>query len=627
MRNEQKQAGYAFGPFRLDMRRRRLLREGVLVPLQPKDFETLLVLVQQAAQVVAKEELIALLWPDAIVEEANLSQHIYVLRKALGEGAQDYSYIVTVPGRGYRFTAPVREWSETEGAQLAPQREAEISAPLPSPPHWLARLRTRQRRHWRLLLTAFVLLGGMTALLSWWYSRPKPNGLGKSVHSIAVLPFQSLGTERQDAVLGGLGIADALINRLANLGQITVRPTSAIQKYAGNATDPLVVGKEQEVDAVLVGHTQRDGEQVRVTVQLIGTPEQATLWTAQFDEPVTDLFQIQNAVAAQVAQTLIFSLTGEEAPKLAKRDPISSEAYQAYIQGRRYWNQRTVLGFQKAQESFTRAIQLEPNYASAYAGLADVYIAYGVATEAKAAALKALALDDNLAEAHASLAMVRFWYEWDWNGAGPEFKRAMEIQPGYATARQWYAYFAAVCGLPDLAIYNIKLAQNIDPASLIINADVGEILFYLRRYDDALAHLQRVVAQSPNFARARRHLGRVYEQKGMYAEALTEFQKFQALENVAGIPEDFGSVYARMGKQDEAQKIISSPEISMHLSLYGRAMIYSSLGDKEQVIFWLEKGYQEHAPNLFLIGIEPRFDPLRSDPKFLALLQRLQLPH
>jgi DNA-binding winged helix-turn-helix (wHTH) protein/TolB-like protein/Flp pilus assembly protein TadD len=611
----------------LDTGRRRLLRDGAAVPLQPKDFETLLVLVQNCARVVTKEELMALLWPDAIVEEANLSQHIYVLRKALGEGAQDHSYIVTVPGRGYRFTASVREWSETEEAQLAPKQEAEISAPPPPPPHWLARLRTRQIRYWKLLLTVFVLLGGMTALLFWWLSPPKPNGLGKSVHSIAVLPFQSLGTEGQEDALGGLGIADALINRLANLGQITVRPTSAIQKYAGNATDPLLVGKEQEVDAVLVGHTQRAGEQIRVTVQLIGTPERATLWTAQFDEPVTDLFQIQNAIAVQVAQTLIFRLTGEEAPQLAKRDPISSEAYQAYIQGRRYWNQRTVLGFQKAQESFTRAIQLAPNYAAAYAGLADVYIAYGVAAEAKAAALKALALDDKLAEAHASLAMVRFWYEWDWNGAGPEFKRAMDIQPGYATARQWYAYFALVCGSPELALHHIELAQKIDPASLIINADVGEILFYLRRYDDALTHLQRVVAQAPNFARARRHLGRVYEQKGMYAEALTEFQKFQELEKMAGIPEDFGSVYARMGKRDELRRISATPEIGLHLNRYGTAMIHSSLGDKEQALFWLEKGYQEHAPNLFLIGIEPRFDPLRSDPRFLALLQRLQLPH
>lgn len=464
-----------------------------------------------------------------------------------------------------------------------------------------------------------------------------------SINSLAVLPFKPLVAESRDEALE-LGMADALITRLSHLRQIHVLPTSSVRKYAALEQDPLAAGRELKVDSVLDGSLQRVGDRIRVTVQLVRVKDGSALWAETFDEKFSDIFAIEDSISRRVVTGLMLTLTGEEKKQLTKRYTENTEAHQLYLKGRYYWNKRTEEGLKKGIEYFNQAIEKDPGYALAYAGLADCYWLMGSgaawlsplvgASKGKAAALKALQIDETVAEAHTSLAAITLFYDWDWSGAEQQFKRAIELNPRYATAHHWYAFYLTLMGRPDEGIAEIKRAQELDPLSLIISTDFGFLLYFARRYDEAMEQLRNVIEMDPHFTTAHVRLGQVYEQKAMYEEAVAEFQKAVTLS-----PEGsylylartyvLARTYALLGNRDEAVRILhEATKLSKkrHISPYAIALIYAGLGEKDRAFAWLERAYAERSNWLVGLKVDPRVDNLRSDPRFAELLRRMNFP-
>lgn len=644
---------FEFGRFRVDVAERRLLRDGEPVLLPPKAFETLLALVEHSGHLLQKEELMRTVWPDAFVEENNLTQHIYVLRKVLGE-SNGQKYIETVPRLGYRFTAGVREVLD-EGADLFVENrtkyrvivkeesyeeehetdEARTVEPRALPTS-LTAPRPRLKPTHIILAVSFVLVGLAVALI-WTTGKTRRaergSGTELAFNSIAVLPFKTIGEEDEHL---GLGMADTLIAKLSRVRRISVRPISAVHRFTGLGQDPVAAGRALGVDAVLDGRVQRAGGRIRVTIELVSVREGAVLWTETLDENFTDVFTLQDIIAARVVRSLPAPVTREEKALLAKRHTINAEAYDAYLKGRYFWNKRTQVGFAKAVEYFRDAIRLDPGYAAAYAGLADCYVLGADplpvkehTRRLKETAGRALELDDTLAEAHASLAYYIGAIEWDWPGAEKGFQRAIELNPGYATARHWYAYHLAAMGKLEGALAEIRRAQELDPLSLIIKTDIGHILYLARQFDEAIAQYRQVLEMDANFAVAHWRLGEAYTEKRMYREAIAEFNEAKKL----GVPTPvgwLGYAQATAGQKGEAQRSIAElKKLAPRQGgsyWYQIAVVYTGLGDHEQALAWLEKTYEAHdAGEMALIKVDPRLEDLRSEPDFINLLRRMNL--
>ncbi len=643
---------YEFGPFRIDTVKRLLLRDGGPIALKSKCFETLLALVEARGQVLEKDELMRRIWPDTIVEESNLTGYISTLRKALGENPREHRYIVTVPGRGYSFVAEVKEvWEESAGLILQEQahlslvteegvversleREGRSFLPL----RWLSifpSLAWRWRRSWPVIVAGLTLLGLAVAASYWWWARQSQPAL--SVKSIVVLPLRHTSANDDESL--GMEIADVVITKLGSLRQISVRPTSAIFRYKDQSPDPVAVGREQRVDAVLEGRIHRSGESIRVTMQLVSARDGSQLWADQFDGTRSERFAIEDAISQRLAKTLRLSLSDEEQRSLAKHYTENQEANRAYLKGRHYWNKRDAEGMRKAIECFWQAIDLDPTYALAYVGLADTYAFLGSAyfdaappsedmPKAKAAAMKALELDDTLAEAHCALVYVKGWYEWDWPGAEQALRRAQELNPNYATARQRYGWYLLAMGRLDEALAEMKRAQELDPLSRIININVGAFLYYQRRYDEALAQFRKVGEMDPSFRLNHVWPGWAYAAKGAFPEAIAEFQHEQAPweQSVWGL----GYSYARSGRRDAARDILTRlQELAKqrYISPSAFILIHTALGEKDQAFAWLERACEERDFDLGLLKVDPKLDSLRTDPRFSRLLQRVGLPH
>jgi DNA-binding winged helix-turn-helix (wHTH) protein/TolB-like protein/thioredoxin-like negative regulator of GroEL len=643
MRNEPQQAEYAFGPFHLDTGRRRLLRDGAAVPLQPKDFETLLVLVQHCARVVAKEELMALLWPDAIVEEANLSQHIYVLRKALGEGTQDHAYIVTVPGRGYRFVAPVTEWCEEAEELLLAQRtrthlvieETEERQGERETERRGEKLLVRSRG--RVVVTGALLVGLVAVLVGWWMTLVQ-EPVRPAIRSIAVLPFKSLQATGGDEYLG-LGIADTLITKLGGLRQLVVRPTSAMLKYNHPAQDPLAAGREQQVEAVLDASLQRNGDKVRVTVRLLNVSDETALWTYQCDEEYcADLFVMQDVISERVAAALASQLTGEEQQRLRKHYTENRAAYELYLQGRYFVNQGYASRVTKGIEFFQQAVATDPNFALAHAGLAEAYfhlarsgtvMSTEVMPKAKTAALRSLTLDEALAEAHLVAAQIKTYYDWDWAGAEQEYQRALHLNPSQAEAQHWYGRHLVALGRFAEAQAALNRARQLDPLSISISLSIGDAYYYARQYDPAIRQLEQTREMNPNYPYTRWALGRAYLQQAKYQEAIAVLQ--EELQRTRANPPllaTLGYTYAISGRRDEALKILTEMKAlarTKYFSPMSMVLIYPGLGEPEQALDWLEKAYAERSHRLAFLKVDPLFDSLRANPRFAAQQQRIGL--
>jgi DNA-binding winged helix-turn-helix (wHTH) protein/tetratricopeptide (TPR) repeat protein len=570
---------YNFGPFTLSVEERQLLVDGKQVSLTPKAIDTLIILVQNSGRVLEKKEIMDQIWPDTFVEEATLAQNIFTLRKALGESVTGGQYIETIPKRGYRFVGPVKKSYRK-----------------------ISELETRG---------------------------------GSGLSSIAILPFNSLHPRSDDEYLG-LCIADALITRLSNIKQMVVRPTRAVRKYDATHMDPGVVGKELAVDLVLTGSIQKIESRIRVTVQLVSVSDSTTFWSEQFDDTFDDLFSAQDSISEKIINTLTLKLTVQEEEQVTKNYTDDSEAYLSYLKGRFYWGKWTREGFEKGIDFFRQAVRRDPNFALAQAAIAEAYNTlsfYGYIDSKQAfqvanrAALQAIQLDPMLAEAHAALAINNFAYTWDWATAEQEFLRAIDINSGNPLIFHSYASFLIAMGRFQEASAHMKIAQKLDPLSPLINASMAYPFYFSRQYDQSVDELLAALEIDIHFPLSHKLLGDTYIEKGMYADAVVEYQKTIDL---AGRQHTLlaylGRACALSGERDEAIKITRELEDmskNNYVSPTSIAIVYVGLSDEDRALELLEEAYRERCNNLVFINVHPAFDNLRHNSRFAGLIQRM----
>jgi len=481
-------------------------------------------------------------------------------------------------------------------------------------------------------ITIIVILSIVCAMLL----RRGTGDVSVKVKSVAVLPLRSLDPNEGDSSIG-LKITDALIQRFGRLDQVVVRPTRSVQKYDADAVDPLAAGREQKVDVVLDGSFQRADNRLRLRVEMRRVSDGRQLWASTFDERSTDPFYLEDALAEQAAQALLPHLAREERALIAKHYTENAEANRLYLEGRYYWNKRTEPAFHQAIEFFTQAISKDPDYALAYAGLADCYSLLSVwggqppneaLSKAEATAAKAVELDRNLSEAHTSLGFAKWIYDRDWAAAEREFQEAIRIKPAYATAHHWYSYFLAGMKRFDEAIAQIKQARDMDELSPSINTDVGEIYCWAGRYDQALDQLQQVLKSEPNFPPARNVLGMVYVKLGRMNEGVAELEAARRLDDGPRVLSALGCAYGLAGRPADAQKILATLErmsTQRYVSPFARALVNAGLGNRHRAFALLDETYKEHSDNIVILGVYPWVDILRSDQRFPALLRRIGL--
>lgn len=552
---------YEFGPFRIDAASHRLQRDGELIPLKPKAFDLLALLVENSGRVMSKDELMRALWPDSIVEEASLTQNVYEVRRALSTGTET-TFVETVPKRGYRFVARVRISSAAKT-------------------------------------------------------------------SIAVLPF------RPPAGSAGpleIGVAETIANALTRLRTVSVRATATTSRYAGSVREPLAIGRELGVALVVDGSIQTAGERVRITAQMLDVVRGTTIWGEQFDGAMTEIFALQDAIAARVAKAAGAGSLSDEA--LRRHPTESTEAYQLYMRGRYSWNKATPEGLAKSIELFRAAIDVDPRYALAWVGIADAYTSldwYGVLStresnpHAMAAATRALDLDDSLAEAHASLGMAR-QYAWDWRGAESAYRTSIALRPDYAPARQWYGVFLAFMGRFEEAMSEMRVAQLLDPASLSIAAQTGLVLFAARRFDDARELLLQALRFDPESLEARFYLGITEELRGNTNEAIRIYEALPA--SNPDFRACLAHALATSGDAPSARAIVldlESRREGQYVPPFWLALAWLGLNDHDSALSALERACDDPDDSLLAVNVFPLLDPIRSHPRFHEVLRRMQL--
>lgn len=662
---------YRFADFTLEAREHRLRRGDQEIYLRPKPFETLVYLLERHGHLVEKNELLDTVWADSLVTESTLTHCIEEIRKALQDDAHHPQYIKTIPRLGFKFIADVEalpasareeemeeeitavrvvvtkedhepereegqreEWEKGKRREWENRRMDERKSLPPSPflPFSLSLFFHRRWERGQKLLAVSVLLVLLVASGLYLY-----NGSGQPIRSLAVLPFANLSADPEQDYFAD-GMTEALIADLARLKSLQVISRTSVMPYK-RAKKPLPeIARELHVDAVVEGSVLRSGDRVRITAQLIHAKTDRHLWGERYERDLRNILALQSEVAQAIARQIQITLTPQEQVHLARAQPIHPAAYEAYLKGRFYWNKRNADGFKKGVEYFQQTIQLEPTYALAYVGLADCYNMlnnYDVlpprdsAPKAKAAATKALELDNTLAEGHASLAFTLMHYDWDWPGAEREFQQAIELNPNYAAAHHWYGLYLTAMERFDEAMTEMKRAQELDPLSLIINANVGWVFYFRRQYDQAIEQCRKTLEMDPNFTSAHVKLAWAYEQKGLYADAIAEFQKVLSLS-----PDDpalrtlIAHTHAVAGRSTEAMRIITELKKQSkrrYVSPYLIVLVYAGLGENDQAFDWLEKSYDNRCGWLAWLRVDPKLDSLRPDPRFHDLLRRLGL--
>jgi TolB-like protein/DNA-binding winged helix-turn-helix (wHTH) protein len=632
-------ASFEFGSFRLDTCDRVLLRGRERLELPPRVFDTLLALVQSGGRLVEKDELMRTVWPNTAVEENNLSQAVYLLRKILQDGDGN-RYIETVPKRGYRFVARVRELGpEVESSikerpsqvQLGPDNgnsgnHISSQSPIKTPPkpRWLV---------WCLagLVGAFATL--LVVQASRWRDRQKNQSDSEPIRSLAVLPLQNLSNDPAEEYFAD-GMTDELITELAQVRQLKVVSKTSIMQYKGVRRLLPQIGRELGVDAVVEGSILRSGNRVRITAQLIRTATDHHIWAKAYEGDLNNVLSLQALVAEAITDEVKLGLTPAERNRFRVSRPVDPEAYEDYLRGRYYWNRREVGAFQKAIEFYNQAIKKDPNFALAYSGLADCdtllaldTLGPGLMAEAKAAALKAIELDDGLAEAHTSLAAVRIFLDWDWTGSELEFKRALDLNPNYAPAHHWYGnILLGPLGRHEEAIAELNRARELDPLSLIINADLGYAYYLARRYDSAYTQYQKVLVMDRNFVPVHHDLLMYYAQKKMYdawlQEEIADFELVGDPERALVLKHlyangGFPAVMLKMAESRGAPE--SSAKVREQGSFCTAAEAYAALQAKRPALAALEQCYVAREPGLIYLKVEPAWDSLRSEPAFQNL--------
>lgn len=618
-------ARFTFGPFLLDPVEKTLSRGGQPIHLPPKAFQTLLALVENDGHLLEKEYLLSLVWPNTFVEEATLAQNIFVLRKALGDSSDGDEYIETVPKRGYRFVAPVHQ------AEVPAFADTTVTRRLP------------HRRIIWLLAIGFLILIGVAGLSVWRRSRsPRIPPLSKIM--LAVLPLENLsGNPAQDYFCDGL--TEQLVTDFGSLSpdRLGVIARTTMMQYKNTQKNLAQIGNELKVDYVLEGSVAREREHLRIDAQLIRVQDQTHVWAETYERDLGGALALQNDVASEISKTVSSILAPPSPARNASRQTLNPAAYEAYLQGRYFWNKRSEQGHLKAIEYFNQAIAEDPEYARAYSGLADAYALLGsnpntrisrqaAMEKARSAALKALALDDTLAEAHTSLAFVYWHYDWNWPLAEKEFTRAVHLNPSYPTAHHWYALYLLSQGRIEQALEEIRIAQRTDPLSLIINTDVAEVLLLSKQYDQGVEQARKVLEMEPRFSAARLVLTWCLLKKGATETALREAKNGYEL-----APEDPDMVanlaiaYAASGDVQSSRAILRQAEAQanrrpMDPILIGLVQAHALLNDKNEAFAMLERDLWTRNGGLTLIKLLPFLDSLHDDSRYSSLIRQIGLP-
>jgi TolB-like protein/DNA-binding winged helix-turn-helix (wHTH) protein/Tfp pilus assembly protein PilF len=621
---------YTFGEFRLDGRSRVLFRSGELVALYPKAIDVLAFLVENHGNVATKEELLERVWPGTFVEESTLTRSISVLRKALGETPEGHSYILTVPKRGYRFVAVVRE--ETADATSISQG---LDKPIPENSRPSAPL-----RKWQSVLIVGSVLGVLLAGAGWLYwSRFRPRQVPPARMMIAVLPVQNL-TGNADREYISDGLTEEIIAQLGRIDpeRLGVIARTSAMTYKHSPKTVSQIGAELHVEYLIESSLRQSGDRLRITTQLIRVNDQTHLWSQDYDRTLRDLVTLQDDFANAIAAGIRLNLAAASHQPLPSVRSTNPDAYLAYLEGRFYWNQRSLPALERAIVHLSQATQLDTNYALAYSGLADAYCSLGVIGDvaagevfpkARIAAEKALALDSSLAEAHTSLAYVKFSYDWDWNGAEAEFKRAIALNPNYATAHQWYGQFLRLMGREEEAILEGQKSLDLDPRSLIINTEAGLPYLYSGRYDEALQHFHKALELDSNFALAHHDIGWVLEAQGKYPEAIAEFERAVQISDVAALWSSLGHAYGAAGRRQDALRVLQRlREIAKqhYVAPSYDATIYLGLGEYDKALDLYEKSYAERNWAMIWFKIGHNLKPLHGMPRYEALLKKMSFP-
>lgn len=625
---------YAFDRFRLDAPKRLLFLGDLQVPLSSRVFDTLLYLVKNSGRVVGKDELLREIWTDSIVEENNLDKNISVLRKVLGEKPGEQRFIVTVRGHGYRFAPEVSEYrgpepqiADTNSKSTATDATAtrvedpDIEEVRGNPPP-VERVRNEKAKWIAVSIVSLVVVFALGYYV-WNVSRPSGDN---TIRTLAVLPFKPVVVQNRNEALE-YGMADSLISKLSG-GALVVRPLSAIRQFASPEQDSLAAGRELGVDSVLDGTIQNWGERVRVSAKLIRTSDGAQLWAGQFNEKFTDIFDVQDSISEKVSSALKLQL-GTPAKKHSTENV---EAYQAYMKGRYHLSKLDPADFGTAEGFFREAIELDPNYALPYVELSNAYRvkaisgeapAGEVADKAKAADKKAVELDDTLAQAHVALGSDSFWFEWDWAAAEKHYQRARELDP--ALAIMPYAHLLSNLGRHDEALAEAKRSRELDPIDLVTNALEGQFLLHAGRTDEALERLQKTMELEPAFWMPHFFASSAYIEKGMFDRAIEESNREKELTGGNVIP--FGAyALARSGRREEAVAELNRLlrlSAERYVPPYNIALIYNALEDREKALDWLEKAYEQRDPKMTFLKVEPKWNDLRSQPRFVDLMKKM----
>lgn len=625
-----------FGVFEADLHLGELTKHGKRLPLQEQPFRLLAMLLARPGQLLTREELRATIWPHTIIDfDHGLNKAVAKVRDALGDSAESPRFIETVARRGYRFlanVAVVQDGSQqtatahpTVRADAGPPVRPEAGASSPRPPR----------------VTRWIIVGVGLALViagavSWIFYTSKTSS-SPTIHSLAVLPLKNLsGDASQDYFTDGM--TEELITQLGQISALRVISSTSVMLYKGVDKPLADIARQLSVQAVVEGSVLRSGDRVRITAQLIRVPADEQMWAHSYEGELRDTIALQSKVAQAIAEQIRATLSRRQQAALQKPRTVSPDAYEDYLKGRYFWNKRTGDGLKKAIDYFSRAVKADPSYAEAYSGLADSYALAGdwlyevlppqeAFRQSRGAATRALALDDTLGEAHTSLAFALDLYAWDWAAAEKEYKRAIELNPGYATAHHWYAWHLLVTGRNSEGIFEIRRAESLDPLSLIISADLAEALCIAHLYDESVQQSKRTLDMDPNFAVAHYQLGQALAQKHLFDQAIAEFQRAIELSGHSGaFDSNLAYVYALSGRKVEAENIIKdleagpgkNPSIDANI-----ALVYVGLGDHDQAMSWLNKAYEARFnPSILL---RPAFDPLRSDVRFKDLRRRLGL--
>ncbi|MGB7847751.1 MAG: tetratricopeptide repeat protein [Candidatus Acidiferrum sp.] len=608
-----------FGTFQLDLKARELYKAGVKVKLQEQPFRVLALLVAQGGQVVTREELRQEIWPTDIYVafDQGLNNAIKKVRDALGDSADNPRFIETVPKLGYRFLAPVS-----------------VAQPHSSNAPMRFGLRTIRTALIGLAVTSVLIALAYSA----WYRSVIPARPSSEKAILAVLPFENLSHDPDQEFFSD-GLTEEMIAQLGKLKpeRLSVISRGSVRKYKGSSVAVSEIGKELHADYLLQGSVRRASDRVRITVHLTQVRDQTDLWTESYDRELKDILSLQDSVARTIAKQIHITLTAEQQTRLAKPRQLEPGAYEAYLKGRYYWNKRTAESLRKAPIYFQEAINKDPAYGAAYSGLADCNSGlawHGFTSpaealpKANAAALKAIEIDPQSAEAHASLALV-LDHKLDWPAAEAEFQRALQLDPRYANAHHWYGDYLSIKGRHDEALLEAKQALELDPLNLMIGTWVGLRYYLARKYDRAVEQGRNTVELDPNFAAAHLLLGESYVQMGLHEQGLAELEKAASLSGNSPLYlAQVGVAYASAGRKTEALRIIGQLQRASserYVSPYGLAQIYAALNDREQTFTWLRTAYDDHAVWMSYLGVDPVFDRFRSDPRFQGLLRRVGL--